>query len=60
MHVLFTITLQVGITAWGIKCGLGLPGVYSDVAHAMCWIDQAGVLQCTARDSIMGLQREIF
>ena len=34
------IVLQVGITAWGIKCGNGLPGVYSNVARAMCWIDQ--------------------
>jgi hypothetical protein len=59
MCVLSTITLQVGITAWGIKCGLGLPGVYSDVAHAMCWIDQVGV-HCTARDPEIGLQREIF
>ena len=34
------IVLQVGITAWGIKCGNWLPGVYSNVARAMCWIDQ--------------------
>jgi hypothetical protein len=42
----------VGITAWGIKCGLGLPGVYSDVAHAMCWIDQVGV-HCTLQPGVL-------
>jgi len=35
---------QYGVTAWGVGCGLGLPGVYSKVSQAMCWIDQ--VMSC--------------
>lgn len=31
---------QVGIVAWGIGCGEeNVPGVYTDVAAQVCWID---------------------
>ena len=31
---------QVGIVAWGIGCGQeDVPGVYTDVAAQVCWID---------------------
>ncbi|KAF6200045.1 hypothetical protein GE061_006345 [Apolygus lucorum] len=30
---------QVGIVAWGIKCGEALPGVYVNVARFKVWID---------------------
>ena len=31
---------QVGIVAWGIGCGEeNVPGVYTDVAGQVCWID---------------------
>ena len=34
--------VQVGIVAWGIGCGENnLPGLYADVAKAVCWIDYA-------------------
>ena len=33
--------IQAGITAWGIGCGrTGIPGVYTDLASAACWLDQ--------------------
>jgi len=32
---------QAGIVSYGIGCGeSGIPGVYSDVSYASCWIDQ--------------------
>merc|ERR1712098_964862 len=36
--------IQVGVTAWGVGCGGDLPGVYSKLSSAMCWIDQ--VMSC--------------
>jgi len=33
---------QVGVVAWGIGCGdKDVPGVYTDVAKQVCWIDWA-------------------
>lgn len=31
---------QVGIVAWGIKCGTNVPGAYVNVAYFRNWIDQ--------------------
>jgi len=37
-----TLYTQVGIVAWGIGCGQkDVPGVYTDVAAQVCWIDWA-------------------
>jgi len=37
--------VQVGVVAWGIKCGQeGMPSVYSSVAHGRCWLDQ--IMSC--------------
>ena len=31
---------QAGIVSWGIGCGEeGVPAVYANVAHVVCWID---------------------
>ena len=37
--------VQVGVVAWGIKCGQeGMPSVYSSVAQGSCWLDQ--IMSC--------------
>ena len=31
---------QAGIVSWGIGCGEeGVPAVYANVGHVVCWID---------------------
>ena len=36
------IYVQAGIVGWGVGCGQeGVPGVYTDVADMMCWVDWA-------------------
>jgi len=48
-----TLYTQVGIVAWGIGCGQkDVPGVYTDVAAQVCWIDWA--LSCQNQ------QQELF
>jgi len=32
--------VQIGVTAWGIECGMERPSVYSSVFSGRCWIDQ--------------------
>jgi len=46
--------VQVGVLAWGIRCGAEVPAVYSSVAGGMCWIDW--VMSCvpSARYNIDG------
>ena len=42
---------QVGIVAWGIGCGEeNVPGVYTDVAAQVCWIDWTMACQEGYRD----------
>eukprot|EP00092_Neocalanus_flemingeri_P004468 GFUD01004807.1.p1 GENE.GFUD01004807.1~~GFUD01004807.1.p1 ORF type:complete len:424 (+),score=91.38 GFUD01004807.1:90-1361(+) len=44
-----TKIVQVGVIAWGIKCGMdGLPSVYSSVVSGRCWLDQ--VMSCYPHD----------
>jgi len=33
--------VQAGVVAWGVGCGGDSPGVYADVSHGVCWVDQA-------------------
>jgi len=41
--------VQVGIVAWGIGCGQGVPGVYTSLSAIGCWIDYE--LKCNLGDS---------
>jgi len=36
-----TTYIQTGIIAWGVECGLAVPGVYANVSKALCFIDYA-------------------
>ena len=68
------IYLQTGIIAWGVECGLAVPGVYANVSKALCFIDYAtkcgtegpeadfyGMTGCTdwAKQEYCGIQDEI-
>eukprot|EP00088_Acartia_fossae_P056814 TRINITY_DN661_c0_g1_i1.p1 TRINITY_DN661_c0_g1~~TRINITY_DN661_c0_g1_i1.p1 ORF type:complete len:605 (+),score=163.65 TRINITY_DN661_c0_g1_i1:52-1866(+) len=41
--------VQVGIVAWGIGCGEGIPGVYTSLTALGCWIDYE--LKCNLGDA---------
>jgi len=36
-----TTYIQTGVIAWGVECGLPVPGVYANVSKALCFIDYA-------------------
>ena len=39
-HQIWSKFFQAGIVSWGIGCGEeGVPAVYANVAHVVCWID---------------------
>jgi len=69
-----TTYIQTGIIAWGVECGLAVPGVYANVSKALCFIDYAtrcgtedpqadyyGMSGCTdwAKQEYCGIQDEI-
>merc|ERR1719367_1119078 len=69
-----TTYIQTGIIAWGVECGLAVPGVYANVSKALCFIDYAtkcgtegpeadyyGMTGCTdwAKQEYCGIQDEI-
>jgi len=41
--------VQVGIVAWGIGCGQGVPGIYTSLPAIGCWIDYE--LKCNFGDA---------
>jgi len=42
--------VQIGVTAWGVKCGsTGLPSVFSNIIAERCWLDQ--VISCNPPSS---------
>ena len=45
---------QAGIVSWGIGCGEeGVPAVYANVAHVVCWIDDQVDKHQEARSEIL-------
>ena len=45
---------QAGIVSWGIGCGEeGVPAVYANVAHVVCWIDDKVDKHQRARSEII-------
>ena len=45
---------QAGIVSWGIGCGEeGVPAVYANVAHVVCWIDHQVDKHQEARSEIL-------
>ena len=47
---------QAGIVSWGIGCGEeGVPAVYANVAHVVCWIDDQVDKHQEARSEILPL-----
>ena len=45
---------QAGIVSWGIGCGEeGVPAVYANVAHVVCWIDDQVDKYQEARSEIL-------
>ena len=41
---------QAGIVSWGIGCGEeGVPAVYANVAHVVCWIDNEVVIDTSVQ-----------
>ena len=47
--------VQAGIVSWGIGCGEeGVPAVYANVAHAVCWIDDEVKKYFNTRESRFG------
>ena len=46
---------QAGIVSWGIGCGEeGVPAVYANVAHVVCWIDDEVKKYFNAEESRFG------